>query len=319
MPTNRGCGRLRTMFVGVMMSCVPTGHEPDDSAVESEDPGVQISPEKMDEKLGMVPIPAGTFEMGSSGEVGDAPNEKPQHEVTLTRDWVMTATEVTEAQYMAWMGTLPMTRSCDDCPMPANWDLAQALANELSLRAGLTACFICTDDPNLLLERCELNPRWATIYDCPGYRLPTEAEWERAARGTHAGSIAGSEGELFDDDHCDDDGGDSLGGGTFVGDYAWYGCNSADEVHPVGSLIPTSWGLFDMSGNERELTWDWYEDEYPDGPATDPTGPDEGEYALGDYRVVRGGNYVGNAIYVRVAARGIHSGTDGFRLVRSTP
>jgi formylglycine-generating enzyme required for sulfatase activity len=111
------------------------------------------------------------------------------------------------------------------------------------------------------------------------YRLPTEAEWEYACR---AGSTQS---------YCFGDGNAELW------QYAWYADNSQKSTHPVGRLKPNAWGLYDMHGNVYEWCQDWYED-YPPGPVTDPRGPSSGEY-----RLLRGGSWDGEAGDVRSAYR----------------
>jgi formylglycine-generating enzyme required for sulfatase activity len=111
------------------------------------------------------------------------------------------------------------------------------------------------------------------------YRLPTEAEWEYACRAGSTQSYCFGEGEAE------------------LGEYAWYADNSQKSTHPVGRLKPNAWGLYDMHGNVYEWCQDWYED-YPPGPVTDPRGPSSGEY-----RLLRGGSWDGEAGDVRSAYR----------------
>ena len=125
------------------------------------------------------------------------------------------------------------------------------------------------------------------------YRLPTEAEWEYAAR---AGTTGARHGELDE--------------------VAWYSDNSGPTTHPVGEKQANAWGLHDTLGNVWEFVADWY-GEYPAGAVTDPQGPD-----TGSGRVIRGGSWGGGAGYVRSAVRfsrspGHRDGFIGFRLVRT--
>ena len=131
------------------------------------------------------------------------------------------------------------------------------------------------------------------------YRLPTEAQWEYACRAGSTGSFCFGEEEAE------------------LGKYAWYGDNSQGSTHPVGQLKPNAWGLYDMHGNVYEWCQDWY-GEYPSGPVTDPTGPSSGEY-----RVLRGGSWDGEAGDVRSAYRlrlhpGYRYGHEGFRVSRGS-
>jgi formylglycine-generating enzyme required for sulfatase activity len=139
------------------------------------------------------------------------------------------------------------------------------------------------------------------------YRLPTEAEWEYAAR-------AGTTGPL-----------------KSLDDVAWYGANSDDETHPVGTKKPNAWGLYDMLGNVREWVEDVFtRDSYSSSPASDPTGPQPGagatQYGRGgrarQLPVMRGGAWDNPANFVRISARYHYYGPTlrvsdvGFRVVR---
>jgi formylglycine-generating enzyme required for sulfatase activity len=132
------------------------------------------------------------------------------------------------------------------------------------------------------------------------YRLPTEAEWEYAAKAGTTGVYS------FGDDE------DSLGR------YAWYWDNSGNETHPVAQKQPNPWGLYDMHGNVWELVQDWYSDKYySNSPSSDPRGP-----SSGSSRVLRGGCWISYAPSCRAAYRCINapdprSGSYGFRLALS--
>ena len=121
---------------------------------------------------------------------------------------------------------------------------------------------------------CEPGDSYSSPYECPGYRLPTESEWEYAAR-------AGTFGPRYGD----------------LDDVAWYSGNSGGRTHDVGGLDPNDWGLYDMLGNAWEWCHDWYDD-YPSGSVTDPWGP-----STGSARVSRGGSWGLGAEGVRAADR----------------
>ncbi len=190
----------------------------------------------------MVTIPGGSFKMGcSDGDSDCDEDELPQHEVTIS-SFKISAYEVTQGQWEAVMGENPS--SCDDCgddcPVEdVSWDDVQDFIKELNSLTGMQ------------------------------YRLPTEAEWEYAARaGTTTKYYCG------DDESCLDT-------------IAWYAVNSDGTTHRVGQKTPNAWGLYDMSGNVWEWVSDWYDfDYYEISTSTDPQGP-----ASGDYRVLRGGGW----------------------------
>jgi formylglycine-generating enzyme required for sulfatase activity len=195
----------------------------------------------------------------------------------------MKATEVTQGEWQAVMGSNPSHfKNCGaNCPVEqVSWDDAVGYANALSRREGLPECYAGSTFTGLT---------------CTGYRLPTEAEWEYAAR---AGTTTAT--------HAD------------RGTVAWFSENSGSETHPVGQKQPNAWGLYDMLGNVWEWTSGWY-DRYPSGPVADPTGT-----GAGLNRVYRGGSWRLNARYARAAYRDNdrpvnRSNALGFRLVRTVP
>ena len=248
---------------------------------------------------GFVLIPAGDFTMGSpDGEEG-RDNDELRHQVTISRPFLIQETEVTQGQWRSLMGNNPSGfPTCgDDCPVEmVNWWEAVAYANELSANEGLPECYElrgCTGSPG---EEMTCAEAFFAGLGCPGYRLPTEAEWEYATR-------AGTTGARYAD----------------LDDIAWYDQNSDGMSHPVARNAPNSWGLYDTLGNVWEWVHDWY-DTYPQSPIADPVGPPDGQY-----RIHRGGGWNTEARYARAAPRsrdspgGVLRSYLGFRVARTQP
>ena len=244
------------------------------------------APKEITNSIGMklVLIHKGTFMMGSPIEEEGAINDEKQHQVTISKDYYLGATEVTQGQYEKVMGTNPsefqkrVIRKSDSSMYPVeqvSWENAVEFCKKLSA----------------LPEENKAGRM---------YRLPTEAQWEYACRAD--GKMAYSFGESL----------------KSLGDYAWFGGNSNDQTHPVGEKKPNAWGLYDMHGNVWEWCSDWY-DEYPKGTISDTTGPKEGSG-----RVRRGGSWFGGAAFCRSASRTwiipSHRNYDlGFRVALSSP
>lgn len=237
-----------------------------------------------------------TYTMGSpAGEVGHWDDEA-QHRVTLTHGFWLKATEVTQGEWRDVMGTNPSEfSSCGDaCPVErVSWYDAVEYVNRLSDAARLPRCYGADGSFEGL--------------DCPGYRLPTEAEWEYAAR---AGTTTVTyNGDLWSDGCVE----------PVLEPIAWFCGNSGYQTHPVATKSANAWGLHDMLGNVFEWVHDWY-GPYG-GDAFGPTGPSNGEI-----RVVRGGSWLNPAPIVRAAHRFYfppdYRGQDlgvGFRPARTMP
>ena len=193
-----------------------------------------------DIRIPMMPIEGGTFTMGCTRPNGTKHNyevERPLHQVTVG-DFYMCKYEVTQQLWEAVMHTNPsLRRGSSQLPVEqVSWNDVQIFIARLSQMTGYR------------------------------FRLPTEAEWEYAARGgkrSHGYVFPGADGD--------------------PGSVAWYGMNAGNVTHPVGQLKPNELGLYDMAGNVWEWCSDWFGD-YPSAPQDNPVGPKHG-----DHRILRGG------------------------------
>ena len=253
----------------------------------------------------MVFVQGGTFEMGCTPEQTNcASDESPVHEVTLT-DFYIGKYEVTQAQWAAIVPEYsPNYNFGQGDTHPAyriSWYDAVTFCNRLSQQEGYTPVYYA--DPGFTQVYDALDDGSGTVYWDPtanGYRLPTEAEWEYAARGG-----AQSEGYQFS-------------GSANINEVAWYAGNDNSQSEPAGTKAPNELGVYDMSGNVFECCWDWYSSGYYDySPGCTPLGP-----TGGSLRVQRGGSWNFSAPFCRVAYRIINSpgnrlGYYGFRLSRT--
>ena len=241
-------------------------------------------------------IKPGNFTMGSPSSEPGRVSDETQHRVTLTRGYYLQATEVTQGQWQAVMGSNPSSfKSCgDDCPVEqVSWNDVQAFIQKLNQKEGGSQ-----------------------------YRLPTEAEWEYAARAGSDTAFANggiTENQCGLDSNLDDMGwycgnSDVVYNGCF--DLSKWGGATCAGTHPVSQKKPNSWGLYDMHGNVWEWCQDWYGD-YSSGTVLDPKGP-----LIGFARVCRGGGWRYPAMYCRAAYRNKYSPhitnyRIGFRLART--
>lgn len=223
-----------------------------------------------DVSFDMIKVEAGTFYMGDSEYDGN-----PIHEVELTHDYYIGETQVTQALWEAVGCQNNSTFEDDDNPVEnVSWEDCQKFINKLNQKL-----------------RKQIEPLGMK------FRLPTEAEWEFAARG-------GNESGSYDYAGSDD-----------LDEAAWYDGNSDGETHNVAEKKPNELGIYDMTGNVWEWCQDWYgSDYYYKSPAKDPIGP-----SSGSSRVLRGGSWSRDAEYCRVAYRdyygpGARSSYIGFRL-----
>ena len=209
-----------------------------------------------------VVIRAGSFMMGPLKNDPGRPCVAILHRVTLTNDFELQTTEVTQGQFEKVMGYNPSRyKYCGQkCPVErVTWHEAAMYCNRLSDQENLEKCYLCSGAGRGV--RCLPNGSHSSPYTCPGYRLPTEAEWEYAARSGTTGYRYGH-----------------------LNDIAWFRGNSL-QAREVGTKKASRWGLHDMIGSNWEWCHDWYGD-YPVGAGIDPIGP-----STGLHRVVRGGSW----------------------------
>lgn len=233
----------------------------------------------------MVFVKGGTFQMGNNGGSAD---EKPVHKVMVNDFW-MGKYEVTQKEWREIMKTNPSYFKGDNLPVEqVSWFEVVDFCNWKSQKEGLSPCYTI----NGTNVSCNFRAN--------GYRLPTEAEWEYAARGGNQGL------------------GYKYAGSDNLKEVGWYGSNSGDRTHPVGQKKSNELGSYDMTGNVWEWCWDWYDSEYyQKSPQSDPQGP-----SSGNSRVLRGGSWGGGPVYVRCAGRNDsrpfnRNGNVGFRFVRT--
>ncbi|MDR1613619.1 MAG: formylglycine-generating enzyme family protein [Planctomycetota bacterium] len=243
-------------------------------------------------------VKGGTFVMGSPAEEPERGQDEIQRRVNVS-DFHLARSEVTQREYAALMGSNPSEFKGDDLPVEnVTWFDALRYSNARSVREGLEPAYAIDGETVAWNRRAN------------GYRLPTEAEWEYAARAGTATLF--NTGNRITDERA-----------NFYNHYGYNNDSSGRVIGrargittPVNSFAANSWGLFDMHGNVAEWCWDGY-GEYDAAGRTDPAGP-----AAGAYRVHRGGGWNDFPKHVRSAYRGAAPPGNrlfnvGFRLARN--
>ncbi len=259
----------------------------------------------------MVSVPAGTFTMGRASGSGYA-DELPTHPVTLNA-FYMSKYEVKQAEWLSIMGSNP-SFFFGDVNKPVeqvSYYAVLAYCNKRSIAESLTPVYSIggsTNPTDWGVIPAANNATWnaaTASLSANGYRLPTEAEWEYAARGaTNSPDLLYS-------------------GSNSVADVSWYSDNAGNTTHAVGMKQANALGIFDMSGNVQEWVWDWYSATYYSvSPGNNPTGP-----ATGTLHTIRGGSWEQTSDASRVVFRNwgtpekgearVSNSRLGFRVVRS--
>jgi sulfatase modifying factor 1 len=224
---------------------------------------------KMAGSPGMVEIVGGFVPLGSAPQSNNLP-----HIVRLAGYWIDT-TEVTQSKYSTLMGNNPSYhKNCPNCPVEqVTWFDALRFCNARSRSEGLPEAYDLSSPDSM---------KWSWNSNSPGYRLPTDAEWEYAARS-----------KSKDDWYW----GQVVNTGTVI-KYAWHDTNSGDSTHPVGLLRPNAFGLYDVSGNVTEWTWDVFRDLNGDTLIFP-----KGNSASIDRKCVRGGDFSSYVVEIHATRR----------------
>ena len=252
--------------------------------------GVDFEVLQKNQLLTMVNIPAGSFMMGDDNN--SEMDNKPAHKVTITKDFLMSTTEISIKDWKLVMNNSNPSHppdTLDNQPVQqVTFQRACLFCNRLSEMEGYTPAYKINGD----------NVTWDK--NANGYRLPTEAEWEYACRAGRTQDYSYDE----------------------IVNMAWISDNAGGHTHEVGQRAKNNFGLYDMLGNVAAWCWDDYDaDYYSKSPVNDPSGPENSEF---NHRVTRGGSYVNGATKVNSSIRNSYPGSNGnynydlgFRVVRN--
>ncbi len=298
-----------------------TPHDPPDGAASEFDAVgkmvfVNTFAEPAEERFAYVK--PGEFKMGSPQAEKERKKDEPEHVVHITRPFLIARHEVTQNEYHAIVGKRPSwffrdeVRSGNFPVDSVTWFDALWYCNLLSQRRGLAPYYEITE---ITRKGTAIIAAKVKVPGGPGYRLPTEAEWEYACR---AGTITTHHfGTLARDSRVN-----KRGNFRYSLTVPTYGLafHSPGMTREVGKFIRNPWGLYDMHGNVAEWCWDWYDKSYYSrSPKADPTGP-----ASGIHRVLRGGSYLVSQHNCRSASRFWSHPAEtkfyiGFRVARDAP
>jgi formylglycine-generating enzyme required for sulfatase activity len=258
---------------------------------------------------GWITLPGGNFSMGSpTSESCRDTSDEFKHDVILTHSFEISPNETSQTEHAVAMTYNPSSFNLcgGSCPVEnVSWYEAVAYCNKLSTERGLELCYTCVGSGVSVTCSEASNYSGGSIYICPGYRLPTDAEWEYAYR---AGVTSAFYNGPITNCTTADANADAI---------AWYDATSGNTPHPVGQKLANSWGLYDMAGNVYEWCHDWYQANLGSVQVTNPWGA-----AAGSARVIRGGSYKNSAMSARAASRNSFSPSSrhdsiGFRCVRT--
>lgn len=246
-------------------------------------------------KIKEVLVQSGSFTMGKQNEF----SESPVRSVRISSSFYIAETEITQKQWTDVFGHNPSWFKGENLPVETiSWFEALEFCNSLSIRSGLEPCYMFFENDSV---QCDFTRN--------GYRLPTEMEWEYAARAaavwdTPNGNISSTIDGCLPLDNA-------------LNSVAWYCGNSEFTTHEVAKKQPNQWGLYDMLGNVQEWCWDWYDTYYYEiSPVLDAKGPSSGKT-----KTCRGGSWYNQVFLSRLSARMFYRPSNrtniiGFRIVR---